>query len=104
MNYIDEIFTRANIQQIREFLLHGTEECYVDKGSFYERLKTAEKNAKKLLRSFYDSDDEYEESVIPIFDYISTVESVYMEIGLTSGILLGMQFIENVNIPLSDEE
>ena len=31
MNYIDEIFTRANIQQIREFLLHGTEECYVIK-------------------------------------------------------------------------
>lgn len=104
MNYIDEIFTRANIQQIREFLLHGTEEFYVDKGSFYERLKTAEKNATKLLHSFYDSDDEYEESTIPIFDYISTVERVYMEIGLKSGILLGMQFIENVNIPLSDEE
>lgn len=91
MSYIDEIFTRLDIQHIREFLLHGVEECNISEKSYHERLKNAEKTASGYLRSFYDGNDEYEEKSMPVFNYISVVEEVYMEIGMQCGAALAMQ-------------
>ena len=34
MSYIDEIFRRANLQHIREFLLHGVEERKISTKSY----------------------------------------------------------------------
>lgn len=95
MSYIDEIFTRLDVQHIREFLLHGTEECKISKQSYYERLRTAEKAANSFLRSFYSSDDEYEQSTMPVFNYVSATQEVYMEIGLQCGLLLATQINRN---------
>lgn len=45
MDYVDQIFDRANIQHIREFLLHGVEYDNISSESYSERLMKAEKNA-----------------------------------------------------------
>ena len=37
MNYIDEIFRRADLQQIREFVLHGVE-GQTDPRSYMDRV------------------------------------------------------------------
>lgn len=97
MSYIDGIFGRANMQNIREFLLYGVEEYHVSQKTYLERLKSAEKEANRYLRSFYDSDDEYEEASSPVFKYASVIEDVYMEIGLQCGFILAMEIMTNSN-------
>lgn len=41
MNYIDEIFARADIQQIRAFLMDGAD-CVTDPRPYKERIDSAE--------------------------------------------------------------
>lgn len=103
MSYMDEIFTRVNIQQIREFLLHGSEEGNIDTGDYKQRLETAQKAATRYLRSFYDDNDKYEELSTTVFDYIDVVQNIYMEIGLQCGFMLGMQFATNTKMSFTDE-
>ena len=43
MNYIAEIFNRLDLQQIREFLLHGVVCCEVSGQTYQQRLREAEK-------------------------------------------------------------
>ena len=43
MSYIAEIFERANLQQIREFLLNGTECLETNHGTYIQRLKVSRK-------------------------------------------------------------
>lgn len=97
MSFIDEIFSRANMQNIREFLLYGVEEYEVSKETYLERLKSAERKANQYLRSLYDSDDEYGEASSPVFEYASVIENVYMEIGLQCGFTLAMEMMSNSN-------
>jgi hypothetical protein len=39
MNYMNEIFWRTDIQQIREFLLHGVEKLNIDTRTYKERIR-----------------------------------------------------------------
>lgn len=104
MNYIDEIFTRLNIQQIREFLLHGTEDGEINPKSYYGRINTAKKSAMAMLQSKFPDNEELEIVTDPVLDYVTATEEVYMEIGLQSGIILGMQILSNTKIPPKSED
>lgn len=104
MNYVDKIFDRVDIQHIREFLLHGVECCNISSESYSERLINAEKMAINFLHSLYNDDDEFEKSTMPMFEYARTIEEVYMEIGLQSGIILGMQIASHVNKQLNGSQ
>lgn len=88
MNYIDEIFLRADIQQIREFLLYGVGELNVDPRTYKERLESAKKRMTARLHEEYTDMEEYEEITGLIYTYTSTVETVYMEIGIRTGAIL----------------
>ena len=59
MDYIDEIFSRADIQQIREFLLHGVE-CGTDPRSYKERIESADKETAARLLAACSDQKEYE--------------------------------------------
>ena len=50
MNHIDEIFLRADIQQVREFLLHGAE-CAADMRTYDERMESADRKVCLLYTS-----------------------------------------------------
>lgn len=104
MNYVDKIFDRADIQHIREFLLHGVECDNISSESYSERLMTAEINAINFLHSLYKDNDEFEKSTMPMFEYARTIEAVYMEIGLQIGIMLGMQITSNVKMQSNDNQ
>lgn len=43
MNNLDELFIRADIQQIPEFLLHGVAENHLDPRPYKERIASAHK-------------------------------------------------------------
>ena len=96
MNYIDEIFFRADLQQIREFLLHGTEELRLDPRTYKERLESAQKRVTGRLREEFHDIEEYEEITGLLFEYANTLEAVYMEIGLQAGGILAAQTAQNL--------
>ena len=42
MDYIEKLFSRLNLQHIREFLLYGTEAVEITEQSYRERLDTSQ--------------------------------------------------------------
>ena len=103
MNYIDEIFLRGDIQQIREFLLHGVEELSIDPRTYKERLESTQKRMTARLRETYPDMEEYEEVTGLLFEYVGTVEAVYMEIGLQVGAILTAQVCQNLKTAFEGE-
>ena len=103
MNYIEEIFLRADIQHIREFLLHGTESLVLHQEPYKERIEKTQKKVDKRVHEIYSTEEECEEMMAIIFDYSSAVEQVYMEIGLQVGLMLAYQFFRNFKTAVEKE-
>lgn len=103
MNYTDEIFLRADIQHIREFLLHGAEEWNIDPRTYKERLESIQKCMTNRLHKEYPDMAEYEEITGLVYDYVSVVEEVYMEIGLQVGTILAAQVCKNLKTAFKGE-
>ncbi|MFQ8599643.1 MAG: hypothetical protein ACLSAP_02950 [Oscillospiraceae bacterium] len=102
MNYIDEIFLRADIQQVRDFLLNGVS-SKTDPRSYKERMESAQKKVMARLREAYPDMAAYEEMTGLLFDYVDAIEAVYMEIGLQSGAILAAQVYQNLKTALAAE-
>ena len=91
MGYTDEIFRRANIQHIREFLLNGVEAIEVNNKSYEQRIKDARNNVYSFIKDRYPDENDFEEITNAIFEYVNATQEVYMEIGLKCGAVLAMQ-------------
>ena len=94
MNYIDEIFARADIQCIRGFLQCGAD-CPVDKDPYKARLDRAGKEMTSQLHKLLPEREEYETAMTHICDHQGVVENVFMEIGPQVGAMLTAQAYEN---------
>lgn len=103
MNYIDEIFLRADIQQIREFLLHGVETTHVNPCSYKERTERALKCVTAQLHEIYPEEKEYQKVADLVYDCVSAFEEVYMEIGLQAGTILAAQVCRNLKTAFEGE-
>ena len=103
MNYIDEIFARADIQQIRGFLLHGVEETNLDPRPYKERIESAYKAFFDRLHRSCPNQRDFEEVIRPIYDYATAIEEVYMEIGLQVGAILAAQIAQNLKAAFEGE-
>ena len=95
MNYIDEIFKRANIQSIRNFLLYGTENIIEDTNLYEDKLKNAEKNLISNIHKHF-SEKEAENIISLIYMYGTVNEEVYMEIGMQIGMILSTEIFQNL--------
>lgn len=96
MSYISEIFDRAHIQHIREFLLHGVECVEISDKSYKQRLDDASIPVRNMVHKIFPDENEYEEFMAPIYSYASVTQDVYMEIGLQCGMILINQLFENL--------
>ncbi len=103
MNYIDEIFARADIQQIRGFLLHGVEETNLDPRPYKERIESAYKAFFDRLHRNCPNEKDFKEVISPIYDYATAIEEVYMEIGLQVGAILAAQTAQNLKAAFEGE-
>ena len=103
MNYIDETFTRANIQQIRDFLLYGTEGNGIDPRPYIERIESARRAFSERLHRDYPDEREFEEITEPIYNYAGAVEQVYMEVGLQVGAILAAQTALNLKAAFEEK-
>ena len=89
MSYIAEIFERADIQQIREFLLNGAELPEISPKPYAQRLSDDMEKALAMLRTYFpESYDTMEQSLVQANQ---AYQDVYMEIGLQVGFRLVMQ-------------
>ena len=95
MNYIDEIFARADIQQIRAFLMDGAEGV-IDPRPYKERIDSADRALSDRLHRDYPNADDLNEIISIKNAYGSAIEDVYMEIGLQIGAILAAQAVWNV--------
>ena len=103
MNEISAIFRRADIRQIRSFLLYGTEEVHTDPRPYAERIESACWAVSDRLRADYPDEEALEAVLQPIYGYASAVEEVYMEIGLQAGAMLAAQAAGNWKAALEGE-
>ncbi len=98
MSYISEIFQRSNIENVRDFLLYGSDGADHCSKSYIERLNLAYENIHKVVCESSKVMDN-EEIVNKIMDEVCLVEKVHMEIGLQCGFKLALQFVgENINL------
>ena len=95
MNYIDEIFARADIQQVRAFLTDGVEGV-IDPRPYKERIDSADRALSARLHRDYPNENDLDEIISIKNAYGSAIENVYMEIGLQIGAILAMQAARNV--------
>lgn len=91
MDYIDQIFTRADIKQIRSFLLDGQGEPHTDERTYMERLKSADEKIYERMHEEYPELKEFDEMTQLIFDRVGVSRDVYLEIGLQIGFSLAAQ-------------
>ena len=99
MDYIDEIFARADIQQIRAFLMDGAAGV-TDPRSYKERIDSADQALSVRLHRDYPNENDFDEIISIKNAYGSAIENVYMEIGLQVGVILAAQAAQNVKTAL----
>lgn len=95
MNDFDEIFARANIQQIREFFLHGTEACCIHTDSYIDRVEMPLKKVAQRVGELCANEQETEKMMAIIYAYSTAVEEVNMEIGVQVGMMICLQMYPN---------
>ena len=93
MSYIDEIFERLDIRQIREFLLNGVECVEVNMKTYEQRIDDAEKPAFDMIEKKFADEAERDEATNRIYRYATETQDVYMEIGMRCGAVLAMQLL-----------
>lgn len=94
MNYIDEIFLRADIRHIREFLLLGASDK-TDTRPYIERINAADAQLREQLSKRYPDEEEYEKAAEAAYIYGAVMQDVYMEIGLQAGAMIAGQVWQN---------
>ena len=91
MDYIDGIFQRIDLRQIRSFLLHGAEDLDADDGSHAERLKAGCDPIYRRLESLCAGGASLEEATADLSRALAAWEENYLEIGIKVGARLAAQ-------------
>lgn len=95
MKYVKEVFGRANIQEIREFLLQGVGGDTLSDRSYTEQLNISYENMHKYIcekNLHMDNEVVYEN----IMENVCQVEKVHMEMGLICGFRIACQLLTGI--------
>ena len=97
MTYIEKIFKRANIQQIREFLLNDASDSHINNLTYEERIAAADDEMLQFYtEKFPDATaEELNNFTTIMWTYKSVAENVYTEIGMQCGAYIISQLFEN---------
>lgn len=100
MSYISDIFDRLDLQNIREFILHGVECIQIEDKPYEQRLEAARKPAIEAIKCKFPEMNEYEKITNEIYSYATVTQDVYMEIGMQCGAILALQLLSNAQTSL----
>lgn len=85
MDYIDQIFARMDLEQIRNFLLCGVEGFTQPMHSYKDFLKESTTPIHKRFEKIYKDDNELDEAIYELSNALHAYEYVYMNIGMKAG-------------------
>lgn len=91
--YIKQIFERADLQQVREFLICGLDPLEPDKRTYAQRLEDSSINILNTLKRTSNEDDELDRAGCYLGDATETYRDVFLEIGMKAGARLMFQLL-----------
>jgi ATP-dependent Zn protease len=91
--FIKDTFKRMDLQEIREFLLYGTEENHTKTEPYHERLKKADISVFNRINDLYGNENELTEAKDDLSRALATYQEVYTEIGMKAGARLVYQLL-----------
>ena len=100
MNYINQIFKRLDVQQIRSFLLHGVECVEMDSETYEKRLADAWKSVNEMIKQKYPGVEENDKITDEIIHLERVIQNVHLEVGLRCGAVLATQLLSTGGIAL----
>lgn len=93
MDYIKEAFARMNLQQLRSFLLYGTDDFSDETKPYRDKLKDDSAPIHKRLESLYPDESELDKAVADLSQALTAYECVYMDLGMKAGARLLYQLL-----------
>ena len=93
MNYIKDTFTRMDLQQIRQFLLQGTENLSYENQTYHDRLTQGSDPIYNRLKEIYPKQAEFDRAASDLSTALTTHENVYMELGMKAEARLVYQLL-----------
>lgn len=92
MNYIDRMLDRASLYQLSSFLIFGAE-THATEQEYRQWKKSTHEDMLAALRAILPDPEELEKITNLIYSYTSTVECLYMEIGIKAGAQLILELL-----------
>lgn len=93
MDYVKNIFKRMDIQQLRAFLLNGTENFEIENITYGEKLRDGSDSIYKRLECLYQDETELDKAVADLSTALTVYEEVYTEIGMKFGARILFQLL-----------
>ncbi len=91
MNYFDDVMKRANVMELRAFLLDGAELGKTDSRSYEERLNSA----YALLCRHVPFSKDYSEADGDVIEALAIFQDVYTELGLRAGAKIALELLRS---------
>lgn len=97
MNYMNDMFQRMNLHQIRSFLLCGVGDLTAEMESYRDTLKAGCEPIHKHLEILCTDSAEREKADAELSQALAAYEGVYMELGMKAGARLVWQLLLSDN-------
>ena len=92
--YIKNTFARMCLQQIRDFVLYGSEACQTETENYHMRLRQGSDPIYRRLESLYPNDEtERDKAASDLSLALAAHDAVYMEMGMKTGARLIYQLL-----------
>lgn len=92
MDYINQIFSRMDLQHIRAFLINGTDTPAITNKSYRERLEAAQQPIVDFLHGTCPEKTD-PPGIDALYEALSASQDIYMEIGMQAGAILMTQLL-----------
>jgi hypothetical protein len=93
MDFIKETYSRMNLQQLRSFMLYGSDECSEDVRPYRETLQKSSEPTHRRLGELYPAGAELDKALAEFSDALTAYECVYLELGMKVGARLAYQLL-----------
>ena len=91
--YIEDMFARSDLGQIREFILHGVDSLATEDQAYGARLQNGREAIYKRLQKLCPDEDSLDEAYYDLAQALGSCESVFTEIGMKAGARLVYQLL-----------
>lgn len=99
MDYMNDMFQRMSLRQIRSFILCGTGDFTVEMESYRDTLKNKCDPIRERLEKLCPDRTEWDKAIAELSQAMSAYECIYMELGMKAEARLIWQLLLSDNHP-----